>query len=290
MPKYSRKNRASKKRNRKTYKQKGGEFTDEERNELHNLGFTDEHIQVLVDNNLTNIHLARNSLQQINPDTGINFTPQEIIDSVVQINEDMPLDNSNDSLNESNISADSDDSEIHELNDDNLDLDFLGDDNIDNVDNADSMNTTNENISMIHDNDNDNNMDDNFEPLHLSDLDEVNYSNNTSMGDNSFGGKTKKRKTRKHRKGTKKNKKHRKTLKNIRNFKKGKRRKTMKKNKVRKMRGGNVDELNSPDFNANLAYDSKLIGGRNIGANCSDPNFSIYNTRELELFPYKPNN
>jgi hypothetical protein len=33
----------------------------------------------------------------------------------------------------------------------------------------------------------------------------------------------------------------------------------------------------------------KMRGGRNIGANCNDPNFSIYNTRGLSLFPYKPN-
>jgi hypothetical protein len=28
--------------------------------------------------------------------------------------------------------------------------------------------------------------------------------------------------------------------------------------------------------------------GSGVGANNYDPNFSIYNTRELELFPYKP--
>ena len=28
--------------------------------------------------------------------------------------------------------------------------------------------------------------------------------------------------------------------------------------------------------------------GTGVGANCYDPNFSIYNTRELELFPYNP--
>ncbi len=30
--------------------------------------------------------------------------------------------------------------------------------------------------------------------------------------------------------------------------------------------------------------------GRGVGANSYDPNFSIYNTRELQLFPYKPTN
>lgn len=29
--------------------------------------------------------------------------------------------------------------------------------------------------------------------------------------------------------------------------------------------------------------------GTGVGANNYDPNFSIYNTRELQLFPYKPN-
>jgi hypothetical protein len=29
--------------------------------------------------------------------------------------------------------------------------------------------------------------------------------------------------------------------------------------------------------------------GNGVGANNYDPNFSIYNTNELQLFPYKPN-
>jgi hypothetical protein len=29
------------------------------------------------------------------------------------------------------------------------------------------------------------------------------------------------------------------------------------------------------------------MGGNNIGANCNNPNFSIYNTNLLKLFPYK---
>jgi hypothetical protein len=34
----------------------------------------------------------------------------------------------------------------------------------------------------------------------------------------------------------------------------------------------------------------KIRGGNNIGANCSEPNFSIYNTNMLKLFPYKGGN
>ena len=49
------------------------------------------------------------------------------------------------------------------------------------------------------------------------------------------------------------------------------RRRTMKRRLSRKQRGG-------------TCY------GTGVGANTGDPNFSIYNTRELELFPYKPTN
>jgi hypothetical protein len=269
-------------------KQIGGEFTNEEINELHELGFNDEHIQILTDNNLLNIQLARNSLQEINPNTGNNFTPQEIIDSL-QIDDDM--NNTNDSLNESIISLNSDDSEMHDLDDVDDNDDFNFENNYD-----DSMNTTIENVSM---NINPNN-DDSFESddsLHLSDLannSNLNDSNNTSIEEESFGGKSKKRKNNRHnkrktmKKGYKKSK--RKTMK--KGYKKGKR-KTTKKGKrktmrSRRMKGGNVDQLGSADFNPNLAYDSKQIGGQNVGGNCYDPNFSIYNTRELTLFPYNP--
>ena len=51
--------------------------------------------------------------------------------------------------------------------------------------------------------------------------------------------------------------------------KRRKQRRTKKGKKHKKTRGGN------------------RIGGNNIGANCNDPNFSIYNTNLLKLFPYK---
>lgn len=31
-------------------------------------------------------------------------------------------------------------------------------------------------------------------------------------------------------------------------------------------------------------------GGNNIGGNCNDPSFSIYNTNMLKMFPYKGGN
>ncbi len=39
-------------------------------------------------------------------------------------------------------------------------------------------------------------------------------------------------------------------------------------------------------------YSRKMRGGacygNGVGANAYDPNYSIFNTRELQLFPYKP--
>jgi hypothetical protein len=229
----------------KKYKQRGGYFTNEEIIEMNRLGFTDEQIQNLTDINLTDIRLVRQSLQQINPNTGVNFTPQELIDSVMRVNQELDenimADDSFNSLNESTISTISNGSDVHDLDND-FDIDF--DDN---------------------------------NSLHLSDLGVMNSSRDTTRETMSLGGKSrrsnKKRKTIRKRKG----KTIRRTKRTIRKI-----------HRTRKMRGGNVDELSSADFNPNLAYDSKQNGGRNIGANCNDPNFSIYNTRELTLFPYNP--
>ena len=46
-------------------------------------------------------------------------------------------------------------------------------------------------------------------------------------------------------------------------------RRNRKRMKSRKQRGGNCF-------------------GNGVGSNTSDPNFSIYNTRQLDLFPYNP--
>ena len=66
------------------------------------------------------------------------------------------------------------------------------------------------------------------------------------------------------------------TREDIEGGKRQRRRKTIKKRKQgnkksRKQRGG-------------------MCFGNGVGANSYDPNFSIYNTRELTLFPYRPTN
>ena len=90
--------------------------------------------------------------------------------------------------------------------------------------------------------------------LHLSDL---NISNNNSLNttreDIEGGKRQRRRKTIKKRKqGNKKSRKQ-------------------GNKKSRKQRGG-------------------MCFGNGVGANSYDPNFSIYNTRELTLFPYRPTN
>jgi len=37
-------------------------------------------------------------------------------------------------------------------------------------------------------------------------------------------------------------------------------------------------------------YRGGMCFGKGVGANSNDPNFSIYNTRLTQLFPYKPTN
>ena len=93
--------------------------------------------------------------------------------------------------------------------------------------------------------------DDSDGSLHLSDLE---------------GGKTRKGRTKKSRK--------------TRKSRKGKSRKTRK---GRKSRKGKSRKMRGHKQRGGARY------GTGVGANNFDPNNSIYNTQELNLFPYKPN-
>ena len=79
------KHKSYKKRNsktRRTYrKMVGGTFTPEENQQLLSLGFTQNDIQILSNRGI-GINVIQISLNQINPDTGVNFTPQEIINDI----------------------------------------------------------------------------------------------------------------------------------------------------------------------------------------------------------------
>jgi hypothetical protein len=78
----TRRRKSIKSRTRKTRKMRGGDFSTSDRNQLNNLGFSNSDIQILEENGINNINLINSSLQQINPQTGIQFTPQEIIQSI----------------------------------------------------------------------------------------------------------------------------------------------------------------------------------------------------------------
>ena len=182
-------------------------------------------------------------------------------------------------LDISGIYGDDEDNDIHEINEendnDNVDVNF--EDGME-----ESLNTTREsltepNIGNINPPVNYDSDSGDMDSLHMSDLDTSNISSaNTTMEDNSFGGKKTKRK------------KSSKSKKRITRKSKKTKRKTRKNKTSKNKRGGNVDKLGDSDFNPNLSYDSKQNGGQNIGSNCKDPNFSIYNTNLLKLSPYKP--
>jgi len=146
-----------------------------------------------------------------------------------------------------------DDDDEHELNIEDAPL------------NAKPLNiSTNLNETVISEtNENPNNLTiSTLEPLNLSDLNTSNISStNTTKEEISFGGR--KRKTMKGRKSMKK-------------------RKIMRKRKT--MRKRNYIRKNNRKQHGGTCY------GNGVGANSYDPNFTIYNTRELQLFPYKPTN
>ena len=217
----------SKKRskNKKSKKQRGGaDFSQAQRQELLDLGFTEDHIDTLTQvfpNTDADVvmNLIHTSLGQINNDTGLPNTPQEIIDS---------LNPDNDENNLSGIDDENDSQ--HNISDDSLVFDEDLDNNLNN-----NISDVSE-YSIVSDQ-GDTTREDSDDELYLEDLQ---------------GGR--RRKTRKGRKGRK-----------TRKGRKGK-----KSRKTKKQRGG-------------MRY------GSGVGANCFDPNYSIYNTPALTLFPYKPN-
>ena len=89
--KRSKKNSIRKRNIKKTYRQKGGTiFNQAQRGQLIELGFTEQQItplQARLGNIPSNnaMNLIQQSLQQINPQTHLQNTPQEIIDSLEDV-------------------------------------------------------------------------------------------------------------------------------------------------------------------------------------------------------------
>uniref|UniRef100_A0A6C0EW13 Uncharacterized protein n=1 Tax=viral metagenome TaxID=1070528 RepID=A0A6C0EW13_9ZZZZ len=202
---------------KKTYKMKGGNYSQDNIQQLLQLGFTNDQIHILSEH-IPNANNVVQALEQINPNTNANFTPQELMN---EVNEHL---NRNDEENILDISdINSINSDQHELDLDNDNSFNLGnDDSFDNNDNnlSLSMDTTRENISNASNNSDVYSLNLSDEPLNLSDLNVTTHSVNTTR-DNSFGGKksrskkSKKSRSKKSKKSrSKKSKKSRKGLKN----------------------------------------------------------------------------
>jgi len=198
-------------RKRKASRKMSGGALDEKA--LLNLGFTAEQIATLNSYNIENMDLITMSLQQTNPQTGANFTPQELIDSL------------NDVQNEINNMDDDIEIAVDGVNpplDENNDVE------------------ANSPLQMP------NNLDE-MPALSMADLGP--YSPR-SVTEEPTGGKRSLKKRR--------NKRNKRTM------------KRRNKRSLKKRGGGGCF-------------------GNGVGANAYDPNNSIFNTRELQLFPYKPN-
>ena len=220
------------KRNKKTYKKykimRGG-FNGEEEGLLQAIGFSQEDIEFLQSLNM-NMDLIQASLNTINLTTGINWTPQELINDLHNIINDnnssissihsslgnsylsdisADLNESNESLNLSNISGQSE----HNIDIDNNDFNELAQENL-SQDSSLHLSDLERNPSALTDYPSDNSNDSNFS----------NVFNNSSFSLDSYneeesmeGGKSNKsRKTRKSRnksRTTRKTKKSKKTRK-----------------------------------------------------------------------------
>jgi len=189
-------------RKRKSSRKMRGGALDEQA--LLNLGFTLEQIATLQGYGIENMNLITMSLQQINPQTNAAFTPQELINSL------------NDVQNEINTIENS-------------------------VELSDGINSSlneepNSPLQMQ--------MPNNFNQMPALSMQDLGPYSPRSITEESSGGKRRRKRSMK---------------------------KLNKRNKRSVKRGGGG------------------CFGNGVGANAYDPNYSIFNTRELQLFPYRPN-
>jgi hypothetical protein len=190
-------------RKRKSSRKMRGGALDEQA--LLNLGFTSEQIAALQGYGIENMDLITMSLQQNNPQTGANFTPQELMDSL------------NDVQNEIN----------------NMEDDVGLSDGV----NPPLNEEPNSPLQMQ--------MPNNVDQMTALTMEDLGPYSPRSVTEEPTGGKRRRNK----RTMKKRNKRNKRTVK----------------------RGGGG------------------CFGNGVGANAYDPNYSIFNTRELQLFPYRPN-
>ena len=195
-----------KKSKRYSRKMMGGALDEQA---LMQKGFTAEQIAALHNYGIDSMDLINISLQQINPQTGAPFTPQELIDSL------------NDAMNE-----------------------------VANLDNEDNINEgINPPAEMNMPEPLNVNINNNFQPGPALAIEDLQPESPRSVVDFPQGGR------------------RRVMRKRIRSKKAIKKRSRSRSRKM--LKGG-------------ACY------GNGVGANAYDPNYSIFNTRELQLFPYKP--
>ena len=94
-------------------------------------------------------------------------------------------------------------------------------------------------------------------------------TDNEEEDDDQEGGKKNKKQSRKNK--TKKNK-----------TRKNKTKKNKRKQKTNKLKKKQIKSKKTNTLKGGMVY------GNGYGANCNDPNYSIYNTNLLKLFPYNP--
>jgi hypothetical protein len=198
--------RMSRRSKKYSRKMRGGALDEQE---LLGLGFTAEQINALHGYGLDSMNPIRMSLEQINPQTGAKFTPQELIDSLNDVNNEVE--------NVDDVQEGVNPPQPPEFNDDNNHMNL-------------------------------NNM--NFEQGPGLNIQDLGPYSPKSVTEEPYGG----RRMRKMRKS--------KLRRSGRRMRRMRRMRSVK-------RGG-------------ACY------GNGVGANAFDPNYSIYNTRELQLFPYIP--
>jgi hypothetical protein len=198
--------RMSRRSKKYSRKMRGGALDEQE---LLGLGFTAEQINALHGYGLDSMNPIRMSLEQINPQTGSKFTPQELIDS----------------LNDVNNEVENVDDVQEDINPPPPPPEFNNDNNHMNLNNM------------------------NFEQGPGLNIQDLGPYSPKSVTEEPYGGR-RMRKMRSHKRKLRRS---------------GRRMRRMSSVK----RGG-------------ACY------GNGVGANAFDPNYSIYNTRELQLFPYIP--
>jgi hypothetical protein len=250
-----RRQKAYKRKIARTRSMKGGAYSQTELQQLQTNGFSEEQIQTLQEMNIPyNLVMERINQAWNQGDDGFHGNSDDFAEQIMS-----QLSNNNSDLFDDIPHADDD---IHELS-------FNGDNGSLHLSDLNSSQDSMFGNTTVGDESYDSQLSNGS--LHLSDLNSSQDSmfGNTTVGDDSlsnssmssfsmgseYGGK-RRRKSRKGKKSGKKSSKRKSRKKSSR--------------KSRKQKGG-------------TCY------GTGVGANSLDPNYSIYNTQQLNLFPYRPN-